>query len=368
MKTSMNTIIKSVNISKIAKIIYNEFLQYVTLIKEILISLGILTDYALIRHRREFLEIFSRVGLNEEQRSMLLIQHVGLDKLSDGASIYDLCYRNCGRLHKFLFARGFNRHPYHIVDPSPWPFLLSIAVLTTVLGAVSYFHSFSSGGKTLVFGLLFTVSIMFVWWRDIVREATYQGLHTTKVAAGIRLGVVLFIISEVMFFVSFFWAYLHSSLAPSIEIGGIWPPFGFKTLNPYSVPLLNTLILLTSGVTVTYVHTRILLVDINGASVWLVTTIVLALLFTYFQFTEYVAAPFDISDGIYASVFYLATGFHGLHVIIGTLFLLVALYRAANAHFSRRHHVGFEAAAWYWHFVDVVWLFLFILVYIWGSV
>lgn len=259
------------------------------------------------------------------------------------------------------------RHPFHIVDPSPWPFFLSISVLVTVLGAVAYFHGIKLGKSTLKFGFIFLIFVAIFWWRDVVRESTYQGLHTDLVVDGLKLGFVLFIISEVMFFFSFFWAFLHSSLAPAVEIGGVWPPIGFKVLNPYSVPLLNTFILLTSGATVTCAHSRIILFDIYEAAIWLAVTIIFALFFTYFQFNEYVAAPFDISDGIYASVFYLATGFHGLHVIIGTLFLMVAAYRNWSAHFASEHHFGFEAAAWYWHFVDVVWLFLFLLVYVWGS-
>lgn len=268
---------------------------------------------------------------------------------------------------EFFELRGLPYHPYHIVDPSPWPFFVSVAALLVVIGAVSYFHSYKSGGKTLTLGLLALLLVLTCWWRDIVREATFQGHHTSKVVAGLRLGIVLFILSEIMFFFSFFWAFLHSSLAPAVEIGGMWPPLGFKILNPFGVPLLNTLILLTSGATVTYVHTRLLIVDLDGAAVWLGITLALAILFTLLQVGEYIGAPFNISDGVYASTFYLATGFHGLHVIIGTLFLSVACLRIVLSHFTARHHIGFEAAAWYWHFVDVVWLFLFLLVYIWGS-
>lgn len=347
--------------------IKNGLYNSISEIRRVLMLVGLIADPEVAQQYKECKAIIESNDLSESDKLSFILRETGLPEFQIDDFTSDLFYRNFTSLSEFFEIRGANRHPFHIVDPSPWPFLLSIAALATVVGAASYFHSVISGGRILVFGLLFLVSIMAAWWRDVVREATYQGLHTEKVAAGIRLGVALFIISEIMFFFSFFWAYLHSSLAPSIEIGGVWPPIGFKTLNPYSVPLLNTLILLTSGATVTYVHTRILLVDISGAVNWLITTILLAVLFTYFQFNEYVSAPFDISDGIYASVFYLATGFHGLHVIIGTLFLVVALYRTWDAHFSRRHHVGFEAAAWYWHFVDVVWLFLFLLVYVWGS-
>jgi cytochrome c oxidase subunit 3 len=269
----------------------------------------------------------------------------------------------------FLYdeIRGFNAHPYHLVDPSPWPFFVSFAALVLICGLVLYFHSYMLGLPILLFGLVFLLFIMGLWWRDIVREGTFRGHHTLRVAKGLRLGVVLFIVSEIMFFFSFFWAFLHSSLSPSIEIGGIWPPQGLEVLNPFGVPLINTLILLTSGATLTYAHYSIITCVEAHAKLSLITTILLAILFTVLQFNEYVEAPFNLSDGIYASTFFLATGFHGLHVVIGTTFLLVCLVRVVFEHFSPKHHVGLEAAIWYWHFVDVVWLFLFLLVYVWGS-
>jgi cytochrome c oxidase subunit 3 len=209
--------------------------------------------------------------------------------------------------------------------------------------------------------------VMILWWRDVVRESTFRGLHTVKVVDGLRLGVVLFIISEVMFFVSFFWAFLHSSLAPVLEIGGVWPPKGLVVLNPFGVPLLNTLILLTSGATVTYTHYCLIVQKYSEGVIGFISTLFLAIVFTGLQVFEYIEAPFNLSDGVYASTFFLATGFHGIHVIVGTIFLGVAFVRFCSYHFTPRHHLGFEAAAWYWHFVDVVWLFLFLIVYIWGS-
>jgi len=263
--------------------------------------------------------------------------------------------------------KKFNTHPFHLVDPSPWPFFISMALFVLTLGIVLFFHTFKYGFLILIFGLVFLISTMIIWWRDVIREATFRGQHTLKVSEGIRLGVVLFIVSEVMFFVSFFWAFFHSSLAPSIEIGGVWPPKGLATLNPMGLPLLNTLILLTSGATVTFAHYCIQTQNRSGGCVAFISTITLAIIFTLFQAYEYVEAPFNLSDGIYASTFFLATGFHGLHVIIGTLFLCVCFYRFINSHFTPRHHLGFEAAAWYWHFVDVVWLILFLFVYVWGT-
>jgi len=268
---------------------------------------------------------------------------------------------------KYNSKKLIQNHPFHLVDPSPWPFFISLAVLLLLLGIVLFFHNYRFGLFFLLCGFSFLVFIMFLWWRDVIREATFQGHHTFKVANGIRLGMVLFIISEIMFFFSFFWAFLHSSLAPSIEIGGVWPPQGLQILNPFGIPLLNTFILLTSGATVTFTHYCIQLQNRVYGLVGFFATIILALLFTMLQGYEYIEAPFNLSDGVYGSTFFLSTGFHGLHVLIGTIFLIVCLIRFFNYHFTPRHHVGFEAAAWYWHFVDVVWLFLFLLVYIWGS-
>jgi cytochrome c oxidase subunit 3 len=190
-------------------------------------------------------------------------------------------------------------------------------------------------------------------------------MHTKAVQRGLKMGVVLFIVSEVMFFFAFFWAYFHSSLAPAIEIGSIWPPVGITVFSPWGVPLLNTLILLLSGVTITYAHHALTLGNRFYLVDGLAFTILLAVIFTFLQAFEYRTAPFNISDGIYGSTFFMATGFHGFHVIIGTTFIVVCLMRVH--HFTKQHHVGFEAAAWYWHFVDVVWLFLFVSIYFWGS-
>ena len=259
------------------------------------------------------------------------------------------------------------KHPYHLVDPSPWPLLASLAALVTTLGAALYMHSYQGGGMLLSTGVFLLVYTMFVWWRDVVREATFQGHHTSVVELGLRYGMILFIVSEIMFFVAFFWAFFHSSLSPTVEIGAVWPPKGIQVLDPWGVPFLNTVILLTSGAAVTWAHHAILVGDSKNSMTGLFITIVLAVIFTGFQAMEYMEAPFTISDGIYGSTFYMATGFHGFHVIIGTIFLTVCLVRLSQSHFTKRHHFGFEAAAWYWHFVDVVWLFLFVSIYWWGG-
>jgi len=209
--------------------------------------------------------------------------------------------------------------------------------------------------------------MMFCWWRDVIREATYEGQHTMAVSSGLRMGMLLFIVSEVMFFFAFFWAFFHSSFNPSPAIGGVWPPMFLSVLNPWEVPLINTIILLSSGATVTWAHHSIVYGSKLNATISLILTVVLAIIFTLLQVFEYITAPFTISDGIYGSTFYMATGFHGFHVFLGTCFLSVCLLRVYLNHFTREHHFGFEAAAWYWHFVDVVWLFLFITIYWWGS-
>lgn len=260
-----------------------------------------------------------------------------------------------------------NQHGFHLVDPSPWPLISGFSALMLTFGGVMYMHGYSGGSFIYKFGLVMILYMMYCWWTDIVREATYEGQHTKQVQNGLKMGVLLFIISEVMFFFAFFWAFFHSSFNPSPAIGGVWPPAFIVTLDPWKIPLLNTIILLSSGATVTWAHHAIVMGSKKEASLALTITILLAAVFTGFQGYEYVSAPFTISDGIYGSTFYMATGFHGFHVFIGTCFLAVCLIRLSLNHFTREHHFGFEAAAWYWHFVDVVWLFLFITIYWWGS-
>lgn len=210
------------------------------------------------------------------------------------------------------------KHPYHLVDPSPWPLVSAIACLTTAVGAAMYMHSFLYGDKILLIGLLSVISSMFVWWRDVIREATFNGFHTKTVQWGLRSGMILFIVSEVMFFFAFFWAFFHSSLSPTIEIGSVWPPVSINPFNPWGVPLLNTLILLLSGATVTWAHHEILVGRKKPAMLALLLTILLALTFTGFQVFEYIEATFKISDGIYGSTFFMATGFHGYNIVAPT--------------------------------------------------
>nr|WGO57475.1 cytochrome c oxidase subunit III [Perisphaerus sp. 3 ZQW-2023b] len=256
-------------------------------------------------------------------------------------------------------------HPFHLVDKSPWPIIGATSVMIMMIGLINWFHLYNK--NLMLMGMLIIVLTMIQWWRDIIRESTFQGLHTKFVIKGLRWGMILFIISEVFFFISFFWAFFHSSLSPTPEIGSLWPPVGIMPFNPLQIPLLNTTILLSSGVTITWAHHSLLENNYNQAFQGLLLTIILGVYFTVLQAYEYIESPFTISDSIYGTTFFVATGFHGMHVLIGTTFLMMCLIRHSKYHFSSSHHFGFEAAAWYWHFVDVVWLFLYISIYWWGS-
>nr|DAC76758.1 TPA_asm: cytochrome c oxidase subunit III [Pseudomyrmex feralis] len=253
--------------------------------------------------------------------------------------------------------------PFHLVTPSPWPLIISFSIFNNLISIVAWFHNIN---MLVILSMPCTIICAIQWWRDVIRESTYQGSHTQWVYEGLRMGMILFIISEVLFFVSFFWAYFHSSLSPSMDIGQLWPPNGIKAFNPYDIPLLNTIILVSSGVTITWAHHSILNKNFEEGKKSLNLTIILGVYFTLLQSIEYVESPFTISDSVYGSTFFVATGFHGLHVIIGSLFLFVCIMRLNVKHFSPYHHFGFEASAWYWHFVDVVWLFLFISIYWWS--
>jgi cytochrome c oxidase subunit 3 len=259
------------------------------------------------------------------------------------------------------------QHSFHLVNPSPWPILTGFSALILTVGFVLYMHGYSRGNFLFNLGFFLILCLMFFWWRDVIREATFEGQHTKSVQSGLKLGVLLFITSEIMFFLAFFWAFFHFSINPSIFIGGVWPPAFLTILNPWKIPLLNTIILLSSGATITLAHHSIVWGSKEFSLNALVATIILALFFTFLQALEYYNSPFSINSSVYGSSFFMLTGFHGFHVLIGTCFIFICSLRLYFNHLTREHHFGFEAAAWYWHFVDVVWLFLFITVYWWGS-
>jgi len=283
------------------------------------------------------------------------------------------------------------KHKFHLVDRSPWPLLVSWGSFLLTLGTSMVINTKDNTEVqiVLILGLIATIITASIWWRDVIREGTYQGHHSFIVQKGLRLGMILFIVSEIMFFFAFFRAFFHSSLAPTIEIGSLWPPKGIQEFNPFGIPLLNTFILLLSGITVTYTHQLLLANNTYIVKRYTITpkrgmkqvrfvptlgytnkeiiegfrfTIGLAILFTIFQALEYLEAPFSIKSGIYGSTFFLTTGFHGIHVIIGTIFIIICYIRYILYHYSPKHHFGFEAAAWYWHFVDAVWFVLYLLI------
>lgn len=274
--------------------------------------------------------------------------------------------------HKNDHHESHQTHPYHILPLSPYPLIMSMALLMVAIGAVMYMHELHHGGRLLGLGFAVVIATLYCWWRSVVHEGLVEKAHTTAVSHGLRLGMALFIMSEVMFFFAFFFSYFKYWLIPThifdfdtltLVKGGIWPPEGIVAFDPWDIPLLNTIILLLSGCTVTWAHAAVLTGDRKGLVHGLGYTVLLGFIFSCFQAYEYHHATFGLKDGTYAANFYLATGFHGFHVIVGTIFLLVCWIRAMKGQLTPEKHLGFEFAAWYWHFVDVVWLFLFINVY-----
>lgn len=265
---------------------------------------------------------------------------------------------------------GKVNHSYHILPPDIWPLALSVSALTFTSGMVLYMHELANAHLVLGLGIAGLIASFFSWFSNIVKEAE-EGHHTPVVQLHLRYGMILFIASEVMFFVGWFWSWFDFSLFPSTiseVVAGEWPPRAIEAvMDPFDLPLLNTLILLCSGTTVTWAHHSLIHGDRDGLKKGLWATILLGIVFSAVQAYEYSHAPFAFGGNTYSSAFYMATGFHGFHVLVGTIFLIVCLVRSYKGHFTPRQHFGFEAAAWYWHFVDVVWLFLFIVVYVWGG-
>ena len=272
-------------------------------------------------------------------------------------------------------------HPYHLVNPSIWPLVGAFAAGLLAISVVLYMHDFKIGDfelglKGVFLGFAAVLAVMFVWWKDVIFEAVAEKAHSNVTRIGFRYGMALFIASEVMFFVAFFWAFFDASLYSGQDImpdrvaytGGMWPPPQIEIIPPFELPLLMTMILLLSGCTVTWAHHAILEGHNKDAIRGLGISVLLGAIFLCFQVYEYGHAHFGFTEGVYSSTFFMATGFHGFHVLVGTLFLYVCYKRAKLGHFTPKSHFGFEAAAWYWHFVDVVWLFLFVAIYCWGNV
>lgn len=265
-------------------------------------------------------------------------------------------------------------HDYHLVDPSPWPILTAWGVFAMAATFIFFMHEIGSGLFPII-ALVIVCILSYFWWADITNEGEVQGHHTRVVQIHFRYGMFMFLMSEVMFFVAWFWAYFDAALFPNELIqelrveytGGQWPPLSVRTFDAWDLPFINTLVLLLSGFAVTWAHHALIHNDRKTVIVGLSSAVILGVLFTILQAIEYSHAAFGIADGLYPSTFYLATGFHGFHVIVGTIFLFVILIRTIKGHFKPDHHFGFEAAAWYWHFVDVIWIFLFIFIYVLGA-
>lgn len=280
------------------------------------------------------------------------------------------------RINNFFLLKNKHQHPFHLVNSSLWPISLSFSLLNFFLILIAYFNYFALASVTWdlvfiswtiyspIFYFLIFIFFFTQWMLDIIRESTFEGYHTFAVQLGLYYGMILFIISEIMFFFSFFWAFFHTSLSPNIYIGYIWPPLYINTLDPFSLPLWNTVILLSSGVTITYAHKSILVGDRYTSLDGLIWTILYGIIFTFIQGYEYCFSSYSINDGIFGSLFFLLTGFHGIHVLIGTLFLIVCFFRQLEYHFTRQHHLGLEVSILYWHMVDLIWLFLFVCVYL----
>lgn len=265
-----------------------------------------------------------------------------------------------------LTRSKFQAHPFHLVSPSPWPICTSITLLTLTTTGVSTMHGFANAQYFFYIALITLVCSMSFWFRDIISESTYQGNHTLAVQTGLNMGVALFIVSEALFFLGIFWAFFHCSVKPLFEIGTEWSPSGLDSVDPIELPLGNTILLLCSGMTVTFAHHYIINGDRAKCLQGLVLTTILALVFTGLQAVEFLNSTFSIGDSIFACCFYFATGFHGLHVIIGTAFIGVGLWRVLAYHSTDNHHLGLESSILYWHFVDIVWIILFGSLYYWS--
>lgn len=258
-------------------------------------------------------------------------------------------------------------HSFHLVDPSPWPLVSAFGAFALTTGTVLYLHKYKGGFSLVQLGVLIIIYVMCTWWRDVIREALFEESHNKRVQRGLRLGVILFIVSEVMFFFSFFWAYFYFSSTPNFSPLSSWPPRSIKLPEPFGMALLNTCLLLTSGASITWAHHATLLGSKRHTIVSLSYTIFFAVLFMKIQLYEYKMSTFSINSGIYGSCFYMLTGFHGFHVFVGTVALLVSLVRCSQNHLTLTQHIGLESAIWYWHFVDVVWILVFVAIYWWGS-
>lgn len=276
---------------------------------------------------------------------------------------YIILIRNIVAL--ILIENQRQRHFFHLVSQSPWPLFVSIFLLPFLLSIIGYLHFFSYMGYSIFLCLFLLLLVIFFWFSDIIAESRSQ--HTRLIQKCLLWAFGFFIASEVMFFLSFFWAFFHSSLSPEIWISCTWPPLGMNVIYPWKIPLLNTVTLIISGITLTWSHKALVSGMLLESIISLIITLMLAIFFLWFQSIEYYFANFSIYDGIYGSCFFMLTGFHGMHVLLGTIMLFISLFRMLSFQYSKNHHIGYVVSIWYWHFVDVVWIFLFIFIYWWGN-
>lgn len=260
---------------------------------------------------------------------------------------------------------NFQSNPFHLVKPSPWPIYLVWSIFGFLFNLMIVLHGYT-GPKILLVNVITLIYIGLLWSRDIISESVYLGDHTLKVNEGLNIGFIIFLITELMWFVGVFWAYFYSALTPSVEIGEIWPPIGIIAIKATDLPLFNTLLLLISGSTITYSHHALISRDRKNALIGLFLTIVLGVLFIVCQYCEYYYCSYTLADSVYGSVFFMLTGLHGLHLITGTSFLCFNFYRLAKNQFTSDKHVGLNTSILLWHFLDVAWLFVYIVCYYWG--
>lgn len=255
---------------------------------------------------------------------------------------------------------------FHIVTLSPWPLIASIQISRLIIIVTFNNNNQIKTNNINLIEIVITFTIPTLWWKNTIKENNKEGTHHNKIIKGIKIGIIIFIISEVIFFISFFWAYFHSRTRPNIEIGQIWPPLSIKSFNPINVPLLNTVILIRSGFSITWSHHLILEKKINKSLKALKITLTIGVYFSLLQIIEYIQSEFSINDSSYGNIFFIATGFHGIHVLIGSTFILINIINIKKIFITNKQHIGFELSAWYWHFVDIVWLFLYLSIYWWG--
>jgi cytochrome c oxidase subunit 3 len=257
-------------------------------------------------------------------------------------------------------------HPYHLVKPSPWPIYLAFGSFGLLYNLTMLMHNITNNKWILLLNLITLIYIGLLWSRDIIAEATYLGEHTSKISEGLNMGFIIFLITELMWFIGVFWAYFHSALSPSIELGEMWPPIGIIPIQATDLPLLNTLILLLSGGTITYSHHGLIGRDYKNSVIGLLLTIILGIIFIICQYIEYKYCSYTMADSIYGSVFFIVTGLHGIHLITGTGILCLNFYRLYNMQLTSTKHTGYNTAILLWHFLDVAWLFVYIICYYWG--